>query len=180
MDQKQKPLSPPWETVWNATKLTTPLTQTAQRALTARVAFKASQPSADMPRLCRQRGSHTILLSASLTHCTGPISTASGDPFCTQRAFSQTHSGHKARGFLQQPPNHVHLFSLSLSVLSTPTACYSSRLGDRPSSTQASIVSISLLPEGWSRRPVRVPGPQDVMPLFVEHTGYTDVVTSNT
>lgn len=61
-------------------------------------------------------------LSASLAHSTGPISTVSGDPFCTQRAFSQTYSGHKARGFLQQPPNHFHLFFLSLSVLNTSPA----------------------------------------------------------
>lgn len=103
------------------------LTETAQRALTAGVSFKASQPSTGTPRLCRQRGSRTILggrapLSASLAHSTGPISTVSGDPFCTQRAFTQTYSGHKARGFLQQPPNRFHLFFLSPSVLNTPPA----------------------------------------------------------
>lgn len=153
-------------------------------ALTAGVSFKASQPSTDTPRLCRQRGSRTILggrapLSASLAHSTGPISTVSGDPFCTQRAFSQTYSGHKARGFLQQPPNHFHLF-FSLCPEHFTSLCYSSRSSNRPSSTQASIASISLLPEGCSRRPVQVAGPQDVMLLFVEHSGYTDMVNSNT
>lgn len=161
------------------------LTETAQRALTAGVSFKASQPSRDTPRLCRQRGSHTILggpapLSASLAHNTGPISIVSGDPFCTQRAFSQTYSGHKARGFLQQPPNRFHLFFLSVCPEHSTSLCYSSRSSNRPSSTQASIVSISLLPEGCSQRPVQVAGPQDVMPLFVEDSGYTDTVNSNT
>lgn len=58
-------------------------------------------------------------LSVSLAHSTGPISTVSGGPFCSERAFSQTHPGRKARGLLQQPPNRVHLL-LPPSSLNTP------------------------------------------------------------
>lgn len=132
--------------------------------------FQAVQPSADTPRLCRQHGSHTIPggrapLPASLAHGTGPISTVSGDPFGTQRAFSQTHPGHKARGFLQQPPNH-HISS-SLHPEHTEGLHYSSALGYRPSSTH---VNGSLLPGGCFLRPAQAARPQDIIQLFVKHS----------